>query len=312
MKYKDYYSILGLNKNATQDEIKRAYRKLAKKYHPDANPNDKKAEEKFKEVNEAYEVLSDPEKRKKYDAFGSAYNFEDGFDFDPARYGFGNNVRYEYRTNVGGDYSDFFKIFFGDDGFDLGSIFDGFGRQRKRKSYPAQGSDIESEIEISPEEGFAGVEKSISIRTRTGEKTLSFKIPKGVKDGEKIRLKGQGEPGTNGGSNGDLYLTVKFKKGGKFEIDGKDLLTVLDVMPWDAALGGEKTVDTLDGKILIKIPPGIQTDNKIRVPGKGYIDRNGLRGDLYIKIRIVNPKILTPEVRKLYEKLRDIVKATTY
>ena len=109
-----------------------------------------------------------------------------------------------------------------------------------------------------------------------------------------------------------MYLTVKFKKGGKFEIDGKDLLTVLDVMPWDAALGGEKTVDTLDGKILIKIPPGIQTDNKIRVPGKGYIDRNGLRGDLYIKIRIVNPKILTPEVRKLYEKLRDIVKATTY
>jgi len=312
MKYKDYYSILGLDKNATQDEIKKAYRKLAKKYHPDANPNDKKAEEKFKEVNEAYEVLSDPEKRKKYDAFGSTYNFQDGFDFDPSSYGFGDNVRYEYRTNVGGDYSDFFKIFFGEDGFDLGSIFSGFGSQRRRKSYPAKGSDIESVIEISPEEGFAGAEKSVSIRTRSGDRSLSFRIPKGVKDGEKIRLKGQGEPGTNGGSNGDLYLTVKFKKGGKFEIDGKDLTTTLDVMPWDAALGGEKTVDTLEGRILIKIPPGIQTDNKIRVAGKGYIDRNGSRGDLYIKIRIVNPKIMSSEVRRLYEKLRDIEKATTH
>ena len=312
MKYKDYYSILGLNKNATQDEIKKAYRKLAKKYHPDANPNNKKAEEKFKEVNEAYEVLGDPKKRKKYDAFGSTYNFEDGYDFDPASYGFGNNVRYEYRTNVGGDYSDFFKSFFGDDGFDLGSIFEGFGSHRRRKSYPAKGSDIESVIEISPEEGFAGAEKSISIRTRTGDRSLSFKIPKGVKDREKIRLKGQGEPGTNGGSNGDLYLTVKFKKGGKFDVEGMDLVTTLDVLPWDAALGGEKPVETLDGKILIKIPPGIQTDSKIRVAGKGYIDRSGLRGDLFIRIRIVNPKVINSEVRKLYEKLRDAAKAITY
>lgn len=311
MKYKDYYSILGVNKDATQDEIKKAYRKLAKKYHPDANPNNKKAEEKFKEVSEAYEVLGDPDKRKKYDAFGSRVNFQDGFDFDPESYGFGNNVRYEYRTNAGGDYSDFFKSFFGEDGFDLGSIFGGFGSQQRRKRYPAKGRDIESVIEISPEEAFAGVEKNISIRTRTGDRSLSFKIPKGVKDGEKNRLKGQGDPGTNGGSNGDLYLIVKFKKGGRFEIEGKDLFTTLDVMPWDAALGGEKPVDTLDGKILIKIPPGIQTDSKIRVSGKGYIDRSGLRGDLYIKIRIVNPKTIDSEVKKLYEKLRDIAKATT-
>lgn len=312
MKYKDYYSVLGLNKDATQDEIKKAYRKLAKKYHPDANPNNKKAEEKFKEVNEAYEVLGDPDKRKKYDAFGSSTNFQDGFDFDPSSYGFGNNVRYEYKANVGGDYSDFFKSFFGEEGFDLGSIFGGFGNQQRRKSYPAKGGDVESIIEILPEEGFAGIEKSVSIRTRTGDRSLSFKIPKGVKNGEKIRLKGQGEPGTNGGPNGDLYLTVKFKKSGKFEIEGKDLSTTLDVMPWDAALGGEKPVDTLDGRILIKIPPGIQTDSKIRVVGKGYIDRSGLRGDLYIKIRIVNPKVINSEVKKLYEKLRDVEKQPHY
>lgn len=310
MKYKDYYNVLGLDKNATSDEIKKAYRKLAKKYHPDANPNDKNAEEKFKEVSEAYEVLGDAEKRKKYDNFGSEVNFQDGYDFDPSSYGFGNNVRYEYRTNVGGDYSDFFNSFFGEGGFDLGSIFGGAGTKHRRQNYSAKGSDVEAIIEILPEEGFAGIEKSVSLRGRSGEKSLSFKIPKGVKDGEKIRLKGQGEPGTNGGSNGDLYLTVKFKKGSKFEIEGKDLLTTLDIMPWDAALGGEKPIDTLDGRILIKIPPGIQTDSKIRVAGKGYTDRSGTRGDLYIKMRIINPKVMSSEVKELYSKLRDITKAT--
>ncbi|NLL05955.1 MAG: J domain-containing protein [Clostridiaceae bacterium] len=310
MKYKDYYNILGVDKNATSDAIKKAYRKLAKKYHPDANPNDKKAEEKFKEVSEAYEVLGDAEKRKKYDTFGSEVNFQDGYDFDPSSYGFANNVRYEYRTNVGGGYSDFFNSFFGEDGFDLGSIFGGVGTKHRRQSYAAKGSDVEAIIEILPEEGFVGIEKSVSIRGRNGEKSLSFKIPKGVKDGEKIRFKGQGRPGINGGSNGDLYLIVKFKKGSRFEIEGKDLFTTLDIMPWEAALGDEKPIETLDGRILIKIPPGIQTDNKIRVAGKGYTDRSGIRGDLYIKMRIVNPKIISPEVKKLYSKLRDVAKAT--
>lgn len=309
MQYRDYYSVLGIDKNASQDDVKKAYRKLAKKYHPDANPNNKKAEEKFKEVNEAYEVLGDAEKRKKYDNFGSKVNFQNGYDFDPSRYGFGDNVRYEYRTSSGGDYSDFFNMFFGDDGFDLGSIFGGGGSRRRRQSYSVRGEDIEAVIEISPEEGFKGVEKSVSIRGLKGDKNLSFKVPKGVKDGEKIRLKGQGEQGRNGGENGDLYLTVRFKKGGRFELEGKDLHMTLDVMPWDAALGDEKAVDTLDGRILIKVPPGIQTDSKIRVGGKGYIDRNGTRGDLYIKIRIVNPKVITPEIREIYSKLRQVSKA---
>ncbi len=312
MKYKDYYNVLGIDKNATSDEIKKAYRKLAKKYHPDANPNNKNAEEKFKEVSEAYEVLGDTEKRKKYDTFGSEVNFQDGYDFDPSSYGFDNNMRYEYRTNAGGDYSDFFNSFFGEGGFDLGSIFGGgAGNKNRRQNYASKGSDVEAIIEILPEEGFAGIEKSVSIRGRNGEKNLSFKIPKGVRASEKIRLKGQGEPGANGGTKGDLYLIVRFKKGSKFEIEGKDLLTTLDIMPWDAALGDEKPIDTLDGRILIKIPPGIQTDSKIRVAGKGYIDRSGTRGDLYIKMRIINPKVMSSEVTELYSKLRDITKATT-
>lgn len=311
MQYKDYYSVLGIDKKATQDEIKKAYRKLAKKYHPDANPNDKKAEEKFKEVNEAYEVLGDADKRKKYDTFGSEVNFQDGYDFDPSKYGFGNNVRYEYSTNAGGDYSDFFNSFFGEGGFDLGSIFGGGSTRQRRQSYAAKGGDIEAVIEILPEEGFGGIEKSVSLRGRTGDKSFTFKIPKGVKDGEKIRLKGQGEPGTNGGPNGDLYLTVKFKKGSRFEIEGKDLLTTLDVMPWEAALGAEKPVYTMDGRILIKVPPGIQTDSKIRAAGKGYTDRSGSRGDLYIKVRIMNPKVMTQEIKELYVKLKEASKATT-
>ena len=308
MQYKDYYSTLGVDKNAAQEDIKKAYRKMAKKYHPDANPNDKKAEETFKEVSEAYEVLGDTDKRKKYDAFGSNVNFQNGYDFDPSSYGFGDNVRYEYSTNAGGGYSDFFNSFFGEGGFDLGSIFGGAGAKGRRQNYSAKGGDVEAIIEILPEEGFAGIEKSVNIRGRTGDKSLSFKIPKGVNDGEKIRLKGQGEPGTNGGSSGDLYLTVKLKKGSRFEIEGKDILTTLDVMPWDAALGAEKSVDTLEGKILIKVPPGIQTDNKIRATGRGYTDRNGSRGDLYIKIRIVNPKVMTSEIKELYAKLQEVAK----
>ncbi|PQQ66866.1 DnaJ C-terminal domain-containing protein [Acetivibrio saccincola] len=301
MEYKDYYKILGVDKNATQDEIKKAYRKLAKKYHPDVNKNNKEAERKFKEVNEAYEVLGDEEKRKKYDTFGSHYNFQDGYDFDPSQFGFGN-VRYEYRTT--GDsqgYSDFFNMFFGrDSGFDFSSFFSEF---RGAGRYSRKGEDVEVQIEISLEEGYKGVEKRLNLRSVKGEKKISFKVPKGVKDGEKIRLKGQGREGTGGGPNGDLILSVKIKQEGNYTLEGNDITTTLDILPWTAALGGKADVDTLDGRIKIKIPEGIQSDSKIRVAGKGYIDKNGKRGDLYIKIRIVNPKIITAEMKKLFKEL---------
>jgi len=304
MQYKDYYKILELDKNASSEDIKKQYRKLAKKYHPDANPGDKRAEEKFKEINEAYEVLGDPEKRKKYDSFGSAYNFQNGYDFDPSKYGFGKGVRYEFKTSSSNDYSDFFNMFFGEDGFDLGSIFNFTGTKGRRVRTPKKGEDIEAELEVTPEEGFHGVERRYPLRGREGVKSLSFKIPKGVKDGEKVRLRGQGEPGSYGGEKGDLILTVKVKSTERFQLEGNDLVTVMNVMPWDAALGGESTVDTVDGRIVVKIPKGIQTDNRIRVAGKGYIDRTGRRGDLYIRVRIVNPGFLTQEQKELYEKLR--------
>lgn len=315
MKFRDYYEILGVDKTSTQDQIKKAYRKLAKKYHPDANPGDKKAEEKFKEANEANEVLSDPEKRKKYDQFGQNYNFSNGTDFDPSQYGFGGNngnVRYEYRTNGnnGGDFSDFFDMFFGGSrgggGFDINDMMgrgqrtSGFGR-----SYAMNGEDSEAEIEITPEEGFSGTEKRVSLRNSGQDKTISFKIPPGILPNGKIKLSGQGGPGVNGGKNGDLYLVVKFKTG-RFQLDGINLILNIDLAPWQAALGHEAGVQTIDGKIIVKIPPGIQTDGKIRVSGKGYKGRNGERGDLYIKIRIINPPKLSIEERELYEKLQEI------
>jgi curved DNA-binding protein len=304
MQYKDYYNIIGLDKGASQEDIKKAYRKLAKKYHPDKNPGNKEAEEKFKDLNEAYEVLGNAEKRKKYDNFGNEYNFQNGHDFDPSQYGFGKNVRYEYRTDGGVNRSDFFNMFFGEDGFDLGSIFGNSGVNGGSRHFSNHGDDIEAELEITPEEGFHGMEKRISIRGQSGAKSILFRIPKGAKDGERVRLKGQGEMGSHGGQNGDLFLTLRIKTDGRFGLEGKDLVMTINVMPWDAALGGEMAVNTIDGRILVKIPAGMQADNKIRISGKGYADRSGGRGDLYLKVRIVNPSHLTNEMKALYEKLR--------
>lgn len=315
MQYKDYYEILGVDKKASQDEIKKAYRKLAKKYHPDAHPGDKKSEDKFKEANEAYEVLGDEEKRKKYDQFGKEGQFSNGYNFDPSQYGFGSNVRYEYR-NAGGDndFSDFFNMFFGGSSFDADGIFgnkSGRSRGFRQQSYSMDGEDSEAIIEITAEEGFVGAEKKVGLRTESGDKTISFKIPAGIRQGEKIKLAGQGNPGMNGGRNGDLYLVISFKAGDGFELDGMDLVSTLELAPWDAALGAEIPFNTLDGKILVKIPPGIQTENRIRVGGKGYKANNGQRGDLYLRVKIVNPAVLNREQRELYEKLRDIsTKAT--
>ena len=307
MEFRDYYKILGVDKKASQDEIKKAYRKLAKKYHPDAHPGDKKLEEKFKEANEAYQVLGDEEKRKKYDQFGNDQQFSNGYNFDPSQYGFGNNVRYEHRAGGNNDFSDFFNMFFGGGGYDTNDLF---GRAAGRggrfsQNYAVDGEDIEAGIAITPEEGFSGTEKKISLRTEAGEKTITFKIPPGIKQGERIKLSGQGSPGINGGRSGDLFLKVSFKTG-LFEIDNMNLLAALELSPWEAALGAEVHFKTVDGKIVVKVPPGIQTDNRIRVTGRGYKDRHGTRGDLYIRIKIVNPAALNSEQKELYEKLRNI------
>lgn len=310
MQYKDYYAILGVDKKANQDEIKKVYRKLAKKYHPDTHPGDKKSEEKFKEINEAYEVLGDPEKRKKYDEFGQGFNFQNGYDFDPSQYGFGNNVRYEYKAGTDKHFSDFFNMFFGGNAFDLNDMLNRSARGgRFSRSYAMDGEDSEAEIEITPEEGFSGAEKRVTLWGSGGEKTISFRIPPGIQQGEKIKLSGQGSPGMNGGRNGDLYLKVSFKPG-RFEMDGIHLQFTVDLAPWEAALGTEIPFDTIDGKIIVKLPAGVQTDSRIRVGGKGYKGKNGTRGDLFIKVRIVNPTVLSKEEKELYEKLRQVSKFT--
>lgn len=301
MKYKDYYEILGVKKGASQDEIKKAYRKLAKKYHPDANPNNREAEEKFKAINEAYEVLGDEDKRKKYDRFGEAGDFYNGMDFDPSQFGFGDNVRYQYHTTGwNNDFSDFFNMFFGGRS-GMGDIFG-----RATRGFSSKGEDVEMEFEITVKEGFQGADKKISLVVNGTTKNISFKVPAGIMPGEKIKLARQGKPGINGGSNGDLYLKVKFKLNDGFMMEGTDIITTVDLTPWEAALGSEILVETLTGKIMVKTPAGIQTDGKIKVPGQGYRDKRGSRGDLYIKVRIVNPKTLTAEERALYEKLREI------
>lgn len=306
MKYKDYYETLGVNKNATQAQIKKAYRKLAKKYHPDTNPGDKEAENMFKAVNEAYEVLGDPERRKKYDNMGQNFDFQNGYDFDPSRFGFGRNVRYEYTSGADNDFSDFFNMFFGRGGIDFDDIFNtGMKGAYRRKQFSMDGDDREIKVRLSPEEGFKGVKKRIRLAVNGQKKTINFKIPRGINEGEKIKLAGQGIPGKGGGKNGDLYLVAGFESG-KFKVNGSDLETSARVSPWDAALGAGISIETLDGRISVNIPPGIQTDQKIRVSGKGYINKPGARGDLYITVKIVNPKTLTSEEKKLYKKLSDI------
>ena len=304
MQYKNYYEVLGIDKKASSEEIKKAYRKLAKKYHPDLNKGDSKSEGKFKEVNEAYELLSDPKKRKTYDDFGNQSNFSNNSNFDPSQYGYNGYTQYE--STGTGDRSDFFNMFFSDS-FDLNDLFGkSQNRQSSQRTIPINGQDISAEIEISPEEGFSGVQRKVSLNTKTDTVNINFKIPKGVRNGEKIRLKGQGQVGYNGGQNGDLLMTVVMKPSKIFSVNGNDLAMTFDLMPWDAALGGKKQVNTIDGRINVTIPPEIQTGKKIRISGKGYIDRKGNRGDLIIMVRLVNPSKITSKAKKLFEELKDI------
>lgn len=306
MKYLDYYKVLGVDKTATQDAIKKSYRKLAKKYHPDANPGNKNAEERFKEINEAYEVLGDPDKRKKYDRFGHSMNFQNGMDFDPSQFG-----QYEFKSSHNG-FSDFFNMFFGDGGIDIDDLFRGstgtrgFNTGFSSGHRSLRGEDMEAEMYITPEEGLEGSEKTFSIRTASGTKTLSVRIPKGIPEGGKVKLSGQGHPGAGGAPNGDLYIVIRFKEG-KYKLDGNNLIQRVELYPWVAALGGEMKIQAPGGAIQVKIPAGIQSDQKIRIPGKGYGKTNAGRGDLMLQIKIVNPRVLTGEQRKLYEQLKDTV-----
>ncbi len=301
MEYKDYYQILGIDKNATQDDIKKAYRKLAKKYHPDLNPGDKNAQEKLKDINEAYEVLGNKEKRQHYDALGKGYNFTNGEHFDPSQFGFDNfgkgfTYTFDGHENFDG-FSDFFKMFFGEDHFNNSDLF---GNNRNF-TYKKPKQDFETEIYITLKEAYSGTIKKIPLRTGSGTKTISVKIPKGIIPGKKIKING-----SKVGLNGYIYLKVNINQNEKFQLEGLDINTKVNLLPWEAYFGTKVLVETLSGKIKVNVPKNFQGGKKIRIPRKGYRDMNGNLGDLYITVNIVNPTTLTKEEEEIYKQLQNL------
>ncbi len=317
MEFKDYYKILGVSPNATEKEIKSAFRRLARKYHPDVNPNDPQAEERFKEINEAYEVLSDPEKRKKYDQMRQQYEAwqragRPGGQFDWGRWATGGaagpggvHVEYVGPEDLGdlfggfGGFSDFFEQIFGG------------GPTRTRAQYrprPRRGRDIEQPIQITLEEAFHGSTRR--LRREDGS-TLEVRIPRGIDTGKRIRVRGEGMPGVAGGEPGDLYLRVEVVPHPLFERRGDDLYVKVPVDLYTAVLGGEVEVPTIEGKrILLKIPPGTQNGKLFRLRGKGMpkLKKPDERGDMYAEIVVRIPTDLTPEERRLFEQLRDLAR----
>lgn len=253
--------------------------------------------------------MGDAEKRKKYDELGNQDQFQNGDEFNPANAkGYGDR-RYQHSAESDNSFSDFFNMFFSGSSNNMNDQFRGKTTSNKRyRSIAQDGEDSEAEITITPEDGFYGHEMRVAIQVSGSKRTITFKIPAGIKPGEKIKLAGQGAPGRNGGKDGDLYIEVHFSDDGKLKLNGLDLEMTLDLMPWDAALGSKEKITIIDDTIALKISPGIQTGGKIRVAGKGYKDRTGNRGDLYIVVRIVNPKVLTDELKDLYIKIKQLQK----
>lgn len=298
---KDYYDILGVDRNASQDEIKKAYRKLVKKYHPDHNPDEPEAEKKFKEISEAFEVLGDEEKRKQYDRYG--HNWQEGSfagaERDPRAGGAGS---YRWSRSFGGgsmedifgdgEFSDIFESFFG------GGAFRG-GRRSRKGAF--KGRDLQSELEITLEEAYRGGERVVDV----GGQRLRIPIKAGTEDGQRIRIKGKGEKGMDGARAGDLYIEFKIAEDPRFRREGADLHTDADVDVSTAVLGGKVSVQTLEGKIGVRIPAGTDSGRSFRVKGKGMPKKNRKgNGDLYVHIRIVTPKKPSKEEKELYQRLK--------
>lgn len=303
MDYKDYYATLGVEKNASADDIQKAYRKLARKFHPDVN-NSPGAEDRFKDITEAYEVLKDPEKRKTYDQFGSAWK-QAGRPGQPPP---GWNVGFDFGQGGAGasGFSSFFDMLFnqargGGGGRGAGP---GFGFDFGGGGFDEGGRDQEVTLALTLEEGAEGGQREIVLTDPATRQTrsITFNMPAGILPGKKLRLAGKGLPGRNG-KNGDLYLKVDFKPHARFKIEGRDLFAELPVSPWQAALGGEATVKTLGGNIKVKVPAGSSTGRRIRLKGKGYPDPKGEAGDLYAEIKIMVPEELSEREKELFAEL---------
>jgi DnaJ-class molecular chaperone len=327
VKFKDYYEVLGVKRDVTGDQIRQAYRKLARKHHPDVNPGDRVAEEKFKDINEAYEVLSDPEKRKRYDQLGA--NWKEGAEFTPPP-GWGRvNVQFDDLGNIfgggAGGFSDFFETLFGG----VRSAPQGEHRRTAARSRSDRGQDAEAEMEISLEDAHKGGRHRITLQgSRTcltcggsgaaggavclacggtgytsSPRTIDVNIPAAAREGSVIKLKNQGQPGIKGGESGDLYIKLKIKPHPYFSVSGDDITADVPVSPSEAILGASIEVPTIEGKAEMKIPPGAQGGQRLRLRGQGLNKRGGGRGDQYVKLKIVVPSHPTDRERQLYKEL---------
>lgn len=312
VQYKDYYETLGVARTASADEIKKSFRKLARQYHPDVAKDKKRAEEKFKEINEAYEVLSDPEKRKKYDELGA--NWKSGAEFRPppgwngfpgqqtrGRSGAGQGAE-NFDFEFGGTgFSDFFEQLFGRTtaGGQRRGGFSGF-QNYEDQEITERGRDVEGDIMVTLEEAARGSIRTVSVRHQSKTDTHQVKIPAGVTEGQRLRISGRGEYGSGGGQSGDLYLRVRLAKHPDFDVDGHNLVHETEIAAWEAVLGAEISVPTLNGQVHIKIPAGTQSGQKLRVRGKGL----GPNGDLFVVTRICVPAKVSDEEKKLWEQLK--------
>lgn len=300
MDFIDYYKILGVDKNASESDIKKAYRKLARKYHPDVNPDDKEADRKFKEINEANEVLSDPEKRKKYDKYGKDWKHADQFEQA------GQQSQYRRSAAAGGgpsgfggaggfneeDFSDFFSSMFG------GAAGPG---QSRGRSMQFKGQDYNTELQLNLKDVYRTHKRTLTVNG----KNIRLTIAAGVENGQTIKIKGYGGEGINGGPKGDLYITFLIANHGTFKRDGNDLFATVDLDLYTAMLGGEIVVDTFDGKVKLKVQPETPNNTKVRLKGKGFpvYKKEGQFGDLYITYSIKNPTNLSAKEKELFEEL---------
>lgn len=294
VQYRDYYEILGVEKSASQDEIKKSFKKLARKYHPDVAKDLPNAEEKFKEVNEAYEVLSDAGKRQKYDTLGP--NWEQGQGFP----GGGGGGSYEYNFGGSTGFSDFFESMFGGGG---GDPFGGYGGRQPRSSRPRAGQNIEADLLVSIEEVMTGSTRELRLSRPSGEKTIRVKVPKGIGEGQKIRCANLGHAGTNGGSTGDLFLRVRFERHPIYRASGKDLECELVLAPWEIVLGTSVTAQTPHGSVKMSVKPNTSPGTRMRLKGKGLPKGSEEFGDLYLNITVEFPEESTDEEKKLWEQL---------